>query len=337
MRATRIPVAIFSAALLQASALLAAAPAAAAQMTPLAQARSIEGTYTYTSNYWLPTSNFFFPDFDPPDHSNHVPNGPLSFQASGFEPFGPKLLVVDLASAIDGHVEVRQTSTIDVHRIAASGSYEAELDAHAAVYTPPATMYNFAVIGSLMDTRSSFSTTFDVDERTAYHLTGELTQTPGDFPFLVYVVGTSEVRLLGPGGTTLHESTLSCSEGCAPGPALLSVPFSFHGVLSPGTYTIEASTDGEGSSFCLDVEGGLQCFQPSGTGSFALELSIPGQGVPLLDEAGHVVLSAMLLSLAWLFVRRTRPAGRLGNGLPPVRNRPRRGSRGLRGRRSALE
>jgi hypothetical protein len=267
--------------------------AAAAEITPTAQTRTVSGTCTFTENYWLPTSNFFFPDFDPPDFVRPHPNGPLSFTAPDFSPWGPTLYVVETGQVVDAFTKVDQDSRIDPYAIVASGGHETVLDGSAGTWSPPATPYNFNMISTSFDSSSDFSTTFTLDEATPYRLHGQLDHTPS-VAFLAYVIGGASVRLSDAGGT-IHEAAIGgapCEFGCDD----WSEAFDFHGVLPAGTYTLEAEANGHGESICADVGGGLTCFQPAGTGTFDVEFSIAAQ-VPAVGAPWAFALAFALAAI----------------------------------------
>jgi hypothetical protein len=153
---------------------------------------------------------------------------------------------------------------------------------------------------------SSFSTSFDVDEATPYHLTGSVT-TDGDSGRFVYPAGgylgfgptyaghtTTRVTLKTAGGLVIAEGVVANDTDCDPiwCATVAPIALSSVGVLQPGSYVLEAVSTGSTQSFFAfgDV------FLTSTSGSYWVTLEASDLvAVPSLSPGGLACLVAALI------------------------------------------
>jgi hypothetical protein len=284
---------------------LVAVRADAAGFTPVSQDRSISATMTGRVSIWFPSSNPFFPDFDPPDQVNDTPNGPVVSSAVGFDGFDDTIVVSDTIAGIDGSATISQDSAITPTLIRASGSHDVQLDgANGQEFG------NYVVRSNVFDSSSSFSATFSVSEDTSYSLDATLTRS---LEWAVEPVGTLPhvnadvfVALVGPGGVV--SSAMAPEASTCPPDDCAEAQIDVEGVLSPGTYTLTVYASGEGYSDCLDVGPGVTCFNAVGTASYDVLLSTGvAAPVPSLGAFGSLVLACMLGLAAWTRLHRASP------------------------------
>lgn len=252
--------------------------ARAAQLTPVAQTRSVESMTDETVLEW----NSGFPPVDPPDNSI-LTEYDDSEAAPGFDPFS--------ATATTPQSSASQTSEIGSTRIAATGSMSG-----VGLMTEPVLEPNpppfFTAFVRTVEATSSFSVSFDVDETTLFWITGSVSSGAP-----VLTSGTSSIRLVGPGGT-VAEVVATPDPDCSPQPECWTVELALSeaGSLLSGTYTLEASTTGTSSGFCVGGGGG-GCGSIGVGGAYDVELQLLS-GVPAVGPRGIAALAGLLAAAA---------------------------------------
>jgi hypothetical protein len=211
--------------LLAATLVLASAPASG--LTPVAQDRHVFGEHLVVAP---PFPNFEFEEtFAAPDYAA------FSASTDGLPPGAP----------ISSGTVATQTSSIETEALHTTGT----------TVTQPG---NSPSVVHQVTSRSVYHVEFTLDEARPYQLAGgfELDQDCAG-------QASGRIALSGPGGVIAEvDESLSCDVGeisCA-----TSHPISASGVLEPGSYTLEARTDGFGSGntppggpdFCLGVTHG---------------------------------------------------------------------------------
>ncbi len=283
---------------LAASLSLAAPVAGATGFTFTAQSRSV----AVTVSHW--TTNCLIPPLGcAPPVSESWSSLSDSENAPDYTPFWETARVASFPQSY-----ATQTSSLKPALIAASGTLAGASD--YGVAPAPDRWFDDASLLS-----SSFSTSFDVDEATPYHLTGSVT-TDGDSGRFVYPAGgylgfgptvaghtTTRVTLKTAGGLVIAEGVVANDTDCDPiwCGAVAPIALSSVGVLQPGSYMLEAVSTGSTHSFFAfgDV------FLTSTSGSYWVELEASDLiAVPSLSPAGLACLAAVLILVSFPMLSR---------------------------------
>jgi len=296
---------LVAATLLLAPVLHGATPAHAQPIQPTAQARSIQVTSTSYGNLWDQSQNPFFPDFDGPIYVYSVPTS-LTFSAVDLQPFAQSRSSSDpgvpIVGTPDGTAQASQSSSIAPLLVQAEGAVASSTDSYLMTVTQigqvnallnPPVPYFYGNVSDAEIARSSFSVTFDVVVPTAFSLTGSLDflfepPAPGSIPYDVTIAGF--IDLSAQGGPIVAHGEIECA---LPECFTYEPSVDVQGMLAPGTYVLSAQIESSAASYCYD-SGTLTCYEPGGSGGFAVELATEPPAVPALGLWGGVALASVL-------------------------------------------
>jgi hypothetical protein len=289
-------------------------PASRAAVTLTGQSRSLHAESTGTAWLWA-------------EGANPTPPPTLSLQdtdaddagASGFGVFqdtvasaAPDVLIFPLT----GMGTASQDSSLSTAAISASAGTDTATDSYwltapqlatvNALLAPPTYYLGFERDAS--EGESLFSVSFDVSVPTPYTLQGNLAVSAVVLDFTL--VGTSfsqatgSIALRHAQGGTVAEVTIDQYEFCEeipPGSGEVlctpgSRPLSAQGVLSPGSYVLEASTASSSAALCAILATPI-CVDVSNSSDFTLEMAFGALPAPLPGLAPPA-LGALALGLA---------------------------------------
>ena len=209
--------------------LATSAPAAFADgFAATAQIRHVDVSITVTPLLCWPPPTGCVPSGTPTSYSD-------SESAPDFSPFTATASV----SPYSGF-SATQSSSLSASSIEAQGS---GLQTGSGGFTPPPDNAATVTTGS---SDSHFEVSFDVDAPTPIRLTGSVAATGG-----LSANSTTRIRLRTSGGATLAEVVAATDPDCQDSACATVGPFPIHheGVLTPGSYVLEASTAGDASPF----------------------------------------------------------------------------------------